>query len=131
MLTADTHRVSLSLLERDLSILDVAFVTRDDDRRLCWEVPLQLLDPHAHLVPRLHVGNIIHYQGTLRALVIDLIERVISLLTSCVPDVEGALLPSAHLHLLRETARVDRADLLLIEVAPAKPEGERGLPHTR
>lgn len=56
---------------------------------------------------------------------------MISLLASCVPDVEGALLSSADLHGLRETARIDCADLLLVEVAPAKPEGERGLPHTR
>lgn len=51
MLAADTHRVSLGLIERDLPILDVALVAGDDDRRLCGEVPLQLLDPHAHLVP--------------------------------------------------------------------------------
>lgn len=55
---------------------------------------------------------------------------MVPFLAGCVPDIEGRLVPAAKGHGLGEHARVDRADLFFVEVASAKAEGQRGLPHT-
>ena len=84
---------------------------------------MQLLDPHIDLVPRLQVGDIIYNQCTLRTLVVDLVERVVSLLARCVPDVERVLLSNRKGHLLGQARRVDGTDLFLVKVALAEPKG--------
>lgn len=67
---------------------------------------------------------------TVGALVVYFVEGMVPLLAGCVPDIKGRLVPAAKGHGLGEHARVDRADLFLIEVASAEAKGQRGLPHT-
>jgi len=117
-------------IERDLSIWDIAFISCDYNGCLRRQEFLQLLDPYVDLGPRLQVGDVIHYQSTFSALVVDLVECMISLLTGGVPDVELDLSAPSDLNSLTKTARIDGTYLLIIEVALAETQCQRGLPHT-
>ena len=51
-----------SLIERDLSIRYIAFISCDDDGGLRWEELLKLLHPDVYFSPRLEICDIVHYQ---------------------------------------------------------------------
>ena len=62
MLAAHVHGVSLGLLQGDLSIWEVAFISSNNNWGLSREVPLELLDPDVDLGPGLKIGDVIHNQ---------------------------------------------------------------------
>ena len=96
MLASNPHGVALGLVQGYLPILDIAFIARDDDWCLGGEVSLQLLDPHIDLVPRLQVSDVVYNESPLCALIVNLVEGMISLLSGCVPDVERVLLSAGQ-----------------------------------
>lgn len=67
---------------------------------------------------------------TMSSLIIDFVESMVAFLASGVPNGELYLLSLREGYGLRETARIDRADLLVIEAALAEAECQRCLPHT-
>lgn len=130
MLAAHLHGVALRLVQGNLPVGQVALVACDDDGSLGGQVALQLLHPHVHFRPALQVGDVVHDQGPLCALVVHLVQCVVPLLSRGVPDVEGDLVAAGHLDRLGEAAGVHCADLLLVEVAATKAECEGGLADT-
>ena len=55
---------------------------------------------------------------------------MISLLAGGVPDVDLDLAAPSHLDRLAQTARIDRANLFVIEIPLAETEGQGCLTHT-
>ena len=55
---------------------------------------------------------------------------MISLLAGGVPDVDLDLAAPSHLDRLAQTASINRANLLVVEIALAETEGQGGLTHT-
>jgi hypothetical protein len=55
---------------------------------------------------------------------------MISLLAGGVPDVDLDLAAPSHLDRLAQAARIDGANLFVVEIALAETEGQGGLTHT-
>ena len=55
---------------------------------------------------------------------------MISLLAGGVPDVDLDLAAPSHLDCLAQAARIDGANLFVVEISLAETEGQRGLTHT-
>ena len=55
---------------------------------------------------------------------------MISLLAGGVPDVDLDLAAPSHLDRLAQAARIDGANLFVVEIALAETEGQRCLTHT-
>ena len=55
---------------------------------------------------------------------------MISLLAGGVPNVHLDFAPIANLYCLAEATRINRTDLLVVEVSLAETESQRGLTHT-
>ena len=68
---------------------------------------------------------------TFSSLVVDLVECMISLLASGVPNVDLDLAAPSHLNRLAQAARIDCTYLFVVEITLAETEGQGGLPHTR
>jgi hypothetical protein len=124
VLAANPHGIAFGFFQRDLSVGDIAFIPSDENGCVLREVPLEFLDPDVDLGPRLHVSNIVHNECALGTLVVDLVERVVSLLAGGVPNVDRDLLSLAEGDCLAETTRVHRTYLLFIEVSLAEAKGQ-------
>ena len=95
---AHASRVGLSLVISDhLRLTHVRLVARDHDGYLRWQVLPELGDPLVHLLEGIRVSAVVDNHSAYRndclnvtfsPAVVDLVERVISLLSSCVPNHE-------------------------------------------
>ena len=69
MLTSDAHGVSLCFFKRNLTIiLQIAFISCNQDRSVLRQIALQFGHPHVHLGPRFQVRDVIYNQGTFKSL---------------------------------------------------------------
>jgi hypothetical protein len=63
VLATHTHGVALGLVQGDLPVWQVAFISCNDDWGIGWQVALQLLHPDVDLGPGLKVGDVINDQS--------------------------------------------------------------------
>ena len=79
---------------------------------------------------RAPTSSINHVPLTFSSLVVDLVECMISLLASSVPNVDLDLAAPSHLNRLTQAARVDGTYLFVVKITLAETEGQGGLSHT-
>ena len=129
MLDSDGASPRVGLLWLHCLIDDVALVSCQDDWLLFADELLQLREPRLGLIEGVHVGDIIDKQSARSSLVVVLGQSMVLLLTSSVPDDQFDLLLT-NTDLLVKEARINRTVLLLVELVPHEPQGQRGLSHS-
>ena len=64
----------------------IAFVTSNDNRRICLQVFPQFQRPLLNFAPWIIISDVVHNESTRRASVVNWIECVVSFLASSIPD---------------------------------------------
>ena len=64
MFHMNVNKLPLRLVDRNLTVGNVAFISGDDNWRVLRQIHLELFHPLGDFAPRLEVSNVVHYQCT-------------------------------------------------------------------
>lgn len=120
-------------------VLQITLVSNNYYRQRRTALLSELLNPGCHFGEGVDVRNVVDYECTLRSSVVNIIETVVLLLTSCVPNgkLVGIHFDSlgmtriSYFDSLLQTSCIHRTLLLVVECLLGKANGQRSFADPR
>ena len=107
----------------------IAFVTCNDNRRICLQVFPEFQRPLLNFTPWIIISHVVHNESTRRPSVVNWIQCVVSFLASSIPDSQLHSLLS-NLDFLFKESSINGTDLIRTEFILDVPLKQRCLTHT-